>query len=115
MMRNYSLFIVLLLIVWPFGCQKNPEEYQPKANDPAFLHRSVKKLTDVIVYDIFSPPVASRIYAYSSIAAYEALVNQYPEYRSLANQLKGLQNMPKPVANQEYCFPLSSVKALLTV
>jgi hypothetical protein len=115
MMRKYSIFIVSLLIVLPFGCRQNPQAYRPKANDPAFLHRSVKKLTDVIVYDIFSPPVASRIYAYSSIAAYEVLVNEHPEYRSLANQLKGLQHLPKPVANQEYCFPLASVKALLSV
>lgn len=39
----------------------------------ALLHRSQKAATSVIVHDIFSPPVASRIYLYSSIAAYEAL------------------------------------------
>lgn len=37
------------------------------------LHRAQRAITTVIVHDIFSPPVASRIYLYSSLAAYEAL------------------------------------------
>lgn len=37
------------------------------------LHRAQKAITAVIVHDIFSPPVASRIYLYSNLAAYEAL------------------------------------------
>lgn len=43
---------------------------QPGTNK---LHHAQRALTNVIVHDIFSPPVASRIYLYSSIAAYEAL------------------------------------------
>jgi hypothetical protein len=107
--------LLALCATIPFSCQQNSTDYRAKANNPAFLHRSVKKITDVIVYDIFSPPVASRIYAYSSIAAYEALVNEHKDYRSLAGQLKGLDKMPAALPGQEYCFPLSSVKALLTV
>ena len=34
-------------------------------------HAAVDKLTEVMVHDIFSPPVASRIYVYPNIAAYE--------------------------------------------
>lgn len=48
------------------------------------LHRAEKALTDVIVHDIFSPPVASRIYLYANVAAYETLVKAYPgDYRIL--------------------------------
>lgn len=43
------------------------------AADASALYRSQQILTDVIVHDIFNPPVASRIYAYSHMAAYEAL------------------------------------------
>lgn len=117
MKRKPTTFVLLLsvvLLIFPSGCQ-NTVDYKAKVNNPDFLHRSVKKLTDVIVYDIFSPPVASRIYTYSSIAAYEAMVNSNPEYRSLVRQLKGLENIPKPAPGQEYCFPLASIKAYLTV
>ncbi|MBS1935723.1 MAG: phosphatidic acid phosphatase, partial [Bacteroidetes bacterium] len=34
--------------------------------DATPLHRAEKALTDVIVHDIFSPPVASRIYLYAN-------------------------------------------------
>jgi hypothetical protein len=44
------------------------------ANDhTALLHRAQKAITTVIVHDIFSPPVASRIYLYASLAAHECL------------------------------------------
>ena len=80
-----------------------------------YLHRSVKKLTDVIVHDIFSPPVASRIYAYSSIAAFEALVPGHSNLQSLAGQLNQLTPPPIPSANQLINHQVASVKAFLTV
>ncbi len=42
-------------------------------NNAAPLHRAQKALTDVIIHDIFAPPVASRVYAYTNMAAYELL------------------------------------------
>jgi hypothetical protein len=84
-------------------------------SDPVFLHRTVKQVTDVIIYDIFSPPVASRIYVYMAIAAYEAAIHANPEYVTLANQVNGLPAVPQPESDMEYCFPLASVEAALTV
>ena len=91
--------------------QKNIEFY----NDPDLFHNSMQKLTDVIVYDIFSPPVASRIYVYPSIAAYEVLRNSSSNYKSLAGQLNGLDPIPEPDLNKEYSFPIASIHAFLTV
>ncbi|MDX1939468.1 MAG: vanadium-dependent haloperoxidase [Saprospiraceae bacterium] len=103
---------ILILLV---ACAKENANYQEEAANPEFFHRSMKQLTDIIVHDIFSPPIASRIYAYSSIAAYEAAVPGYPEYQSLAGQLNELTPAPKPEAGQEYCYPLASVHAMLKV
>ena len=98
------------------GCQtKLGNNDQPQANSPEYLHRSVKKLTDVIIHDIFSPPVAARIYAYTSVAAYEALVPAYPNRRSLINQLNGLTAVAVPDGDKTYHFPLASACAYLTV
>lgn len=91
------------------------EDYRPNVNNAAFIHRSVKQVTDVIVHDIFSPPVSSRIYVYMTVAGYEAAIHDNPEFVSLAGQLNGLKNVPKPKASLEYCFPLASVQAMLTV
>ena len=68
------------------------------------FQKAQDKLSDIVVYDIFSPPVASRIYAYPTIAAYEVLVNDFIEYKSFAGQLNELNETPKPNNNLEYSF-----------
>ena len=97
------------------GCKQYNKDYQAKAQNPEFIHKGVRRLTDIIRHDIFAPPISARIYAYSSIAAYEALVPGYPEYRSLAGQLNGLQPGPQPEPGKEYCYPLAGVNAMLTM
>ena len=82
--------------------------------DQETLHNSMQKLTDVIVHDIFSPPVASRIYVYPSIAAYEVLASGSEEYKTLAGQLTDLKPIPSP-KQENVSLPLASIKAFLTV
>ncbi|MCB0569629.1 MAG: vanadium-dependent haloperoxidase [Phaeodactylibacter sp.] len=103
------------LILMVVACEQSNPNFQEEVKNPDYLHRSMQQLSDVIVHDIFSPPVASRIYAYSSIAGYEALCPGYPDYQSLAGQVKGLEAGPQPEAGKTYCFPLASLEALLTV
>ena len=73
------------------------------------------KLTQVIISDIFSPPVSSRIFAYTNIAAYEALRPGYKNYSSYAGKLNGLNTLPLPDQGKEYCYPVASVIAFTTV
>ncbi len=91
------------------------DEYKQKSQNAEFTHAGIKRLTDIIRHDIFAPPISARIYAYSAVAGYEALVPGYPGYRSLAGQLNGLEKCPAPEAGKEYCFPLASANAQLTV
>ena len=97
------------------SCTMEKKDYKTSSQNPEFLHRAVKAITDRIVHDIFSPPVASRIYAYTCVAAYEAARWQNPEFMTLAGQLNGLDSLPKPEPNVEYCFSLASVEAALKV
>jgi hypothetical protein len=57
------------------------------------LHRAEKNLTRAIVHDIFSPPVASRIYLYANAAAYEALALGNKQYVSLHGQVRDFPNV----------------------
>jgi hypothetical protein len=117
---RYLSVLALLLIA---ACQSPSEpkngtystDFQQKANNPEFLHAGVRRIIDIIRYDIFAPPVASRIFAYSSIAGYEAMVPGFPEYQSLAGQLNGLDPVPQPEAGKTYCFPLAGTNAMLIV
>jgi hypothetical protein len=109
-----SILFVLVVIVLFGSCSEN--DWRTKAENPEFIHRSVKQVTDVIVHDIFSPPVASRIYAYMSVAGYECAIHQSPEkYQTLAGQLNGLEPVPQPVEGEEYCYSLASVQAMLKI
>lgn len=106
-----SIFSLLISCSSYEKYEKNKVHY----NDPAIFHESMQKLTDVIVYDIFSPPVASRIYVYPTIAAYEILINQHPNFKSLTGKIKGLDKIPLPDPDLEYSFPLASIHAFLVV
>ncbi|SDL06029.1 PAP2 superfamily protein [Catalinimonas alkaloidigena] len=110
-----KLLVILLTGLLAAACSHSSQDYKESAADPALLRQSWHRLTDVIVHDIFSPPVASRIYAYSSVAAYETLLPAHPEYKSLAGQLNDLTPAPQPDTTQEYCYPLASLHAYLTV
>ncbi len=116
-MMHTSRFAALLFLLALFtacGEDINPN-YQEEVANPEYFHRSVKQLTDVIVHDIFSPPVASRIYSYSSIAGYEAMAAGDPNLRSLAGQIPHLTPAPAPPAHTEIAFPLAAVTAQLKV
>src|SRR3954468_3391775 len=108
--------VLVLSLALVAGCARNSGDYRTSAPDADMLHSAMSQLTDVIVYDIFSPPQASRVYAYASVAAYEALRNGHAqEYRSLAGQLNGLTPPPAPRADSEYYLPLSGVHAFMVV
>ena len=83
--------------------------------DGDLLHNNQKQLTEVIIYDVFSPPVASRIYAYTSLAAYEAGRFAEKGYPSLTAQLQGFAVMPQPEEGKVYNYSLAATKAFFTV
>ncbi len=89
--------------------------WQKSIEDPSYLHQAIKEITDVIVHDIYSPPVASRIYAYVTIAAYEAAHFSDEKYLSFAGQLHGLTTLPNPSKNKAYNYNLAAVNASLLV
>ncbi len=67
---------------------------QPR--DAALLHRAQRALTTVIVHDIFAPPVASRIYLYANIAAYEAALPGQDKYISLSQSIPSFPKISGP-------------------
>lgn len=112
-------YIFIILVLSASACKNSQESTVSKAyevegtRNPILLDRSVKKLTDVIVHDIFSPPVASRNYVYPLVAAYETLRHGYPEYKTLAGQLSELKPTPNPAVDQTYNFEIAAIHAFL--
>ena len=73
---------------------------QAKAQDKAnVLHDLNTVLINTVMVDFFTPPVASRIYAYPNIAFYECIRLDDPALNSLSGKLNGLGKLPAPPAN----------------
>ncbi|MBC7841738.1 MAG: vanadium-dependent haloperoxidase [Gemmatimonadaceae bacterium] len=96
------------------GCSRSePRGPVVASTDATSLHDAVKQVNDVIVYDILSPPQASRVYVYASVAAYEVLRQSDSVYHTLAGQLNGLS--PVPEGAGDISLPLAGVHAYMTV
>ena len=90
-MKNTLILLSALFLVVSCSTNKNNELI---VIEPDQLHASVDNVTDIMIHDIFSPPVASRVYAYPNIAAYEIIAQANEDYESLAKQLRGLNPVP---------------------
>ena len=92
-MKNFHLFIILSIV---YSCNINRDN-KNSISDPILFHESVQNLTDIIVHDIFSPPVASRVYVYPTVAAYEIIAKfDTLNYNSMVGKLSGLKPIPNP-------------------
>jgi len=101
----------VIFILFLFICNFSYSKGKAWENDAFPLHRAQKALTDVMVYDIFSPPVASRVYAYTNIAAYEVLTTKNGNYQSFYKQLNAFPDIPG--ARDKICSSLAGVYAFL--
>jgi hypothetical protein len=85
------------------------------------VHRAHQAITNVIVHDIFSPPVASRIYLYANIAAHESMVasSKSQSFHALRNDFiqpspVGFEGRVHPEASAVYAMMLTASKLVFS-
>jgi hypothetical protein len=103
--------IIVALLLATVGCNTK------SANDVSsvdVLLANEDQLTQVIIYDVFTPPVSSRIYVYASLASYEAIRHANPGTTSITDKLHGFAPMPQPEAGKQYDYTLAATKAFFT-
>jgi len=105
-LRLFALFTVLN------SCEKKEE---PIVLSSQNLHNAIHKVTEVMIHDIFSPPVASRIFAYPNIAAYEIIALNNEEYKSLVGQVTDLSPIPVPGKDKPINYQMAALVAHLEV
>jgi len=88
---KFKIVTLVALSMLVVSCQKEA----PIVVTPSDYEASIDNVTQILIHDIFSPPVASRIYTYPNIAAYEVISQNSTTYNSLQGQLKGLDSIPK--------------------
>ncbi|MDG1761702.1 MAG: vanadium-dependent haloperoxidase [Flavobacteriaceae bacterium] len=108
-------YLIVLSVLFIQCSLEKDTTYIEKVQDPEFFQDAMQNLTDIVVYDIFSPPVASRVYLYPTIAAYEVMALKFPKkYNSLVGQIKELNSIPLP-SDQNINHHLASLYAFNTV
>ena len=104
-----KIIIVVCLCTLLLSCNSK-KDYESILKDPFIYSNTVHELNKVVMGNNFTPIVASRNYTYASIAGYEAQAAGYPDqYYSLAGQLNGLKNVPKPIPGKKINYELASL------
>ncbi len=109
------LLLLAILLAGVISCKQRTADYQQVLHNPVLYSKVTGLLTDVITYDIFTPPVASRIYSYAHLAAYEALVHGDSSYTSLKGQLKGFDYVLPPDSGKVVDYPYAALMAFMEV
>ncbi|MDE3742948.1 vanadium-dependent haloperoxidase [Maribacter polysaccharolyticus] len=109
MKKTISLIFAIALLT---SCGRNKME-EPLAIGPDEFHASIKKVTEIMIHDIFSPPVASRVFAYPNIAAYEIVAVNNDDYLSLSGQVHGLSPIPQPDSTKAINYQAAALVAHL--
>jgi hypothetical protein len=104
---------LLCVAVSLFACKQ--KDYTTYTNDAVLYCKTVKKLNDVVLYNNFSPVVASRNYAYANIAAYECMAAGNPAYPTLSGRIKHLPPLPRPDSTQTIDYHLAALLAFVKV
>ncbi len=113
--NRFKVLTLVMGLLLLSGCGKPHDEALLDIYFKGSLMRQNRALTDVIVSDIFAPPVSSRIYTYPNIAAYECARYMDSNRPSLAGQLNGLQAVAVPETGKIYYYPLSALVAFTGV
>lgn len=92
-MRRITLSLLSILAIVVSSCVKKEKPIDVSTED---LHHSIDEVVEVMIHDIFSPPVASRIFVYPNIAAYEIIALEDPNYQSMVGKVKDLKPIPEP-------------------
>ena len=108
-MKILKIFLILTTLYLQSCSESNNIDYKVQLRDPELFQAAMQNLTDIVVYDIFSPPVASRVYLYPSVAAYEIMAYfNSNNFNSLKGQIKELKEIPKP-DNPNINYNLSAI------
>jgi len=108
-MKLHKISIQLIAVVFlVVSCNDNSEPIEITTND---FHYSVDKVVEVMVHDIFSPPVASRVFVYPNIAAYEIIAQNNETYNSLKGQISHLEEIPLADKSKNINYQLAALIA----
>src|SRR6185312_723133 len=109
------IFFCLLVALFAGSCKQKNNDYIKVMHDPLLYSHVMHKISYVVIYDIFTPPVAARVFAYSNLAAFEVLASEGNHFPTMQKKVMNLTNIPKPAKNAKIDYPFASLIALIKV
>jgi len=109
-----ALMMLMMMTLSPISAQNNSsllvENY-----DSVMAREWMLEVYGLVRDNTINAPAASRVYAYTSIALYEGLVNGMPQNFSISGQIPSLPLLPYPEDGLVYDFPAVANESIATV
>lgn len=94
--RLHRALIVLITVFGLFGRFASAQDFDSRQTSESVLGARYRLVLDLVRHTAtYSPPVASRAFAYFGVIAYEATASGRKDMATLAGQLNGLSALPK--------------------
>ena len=112
MLKYYKLiFGVVVMTMILNGCkQKAPlkENFTPTAISSIYT-----EMMDLMIHDVTNPPLASRFFAYTTLAGYEVISQNEKGFKRMHGVLNEYPDLKKTDSIQGYAYQLSALLAML--
>lgn len=104
--------LILIATIFFASCTR---KQAPAEIDNLYLSRVYNKMTDMMVHDISNPPLAARFYAYASLAGYEIISQNDPDYPSMYGKLNEYPQIEKPAGLEQQHYQIAALMAIMEV
>jgi hypothetical protein len=112
-MKQFKTKIYLLMIIVFFASCNKPAEHIEVS--PELFHNAIDRVMEIQIHDIFSPPVASRIFVYPNIAAYEILAQKSTKFKTLVGTLNKFESIPQADKSKDVNLELAAIIAHMEI
>ncbi len=112
-MRKYCKLIagVLWMSIMMYGCKQKP--FTKENFTTTDISSIYTEMMDLMIHDVTNPPLASRFFAYTTLAGYEVISQNEKGFKSMLGVLNEYPDLKKTDSIQGYAYQLSALLAML--
>lgn len=112
MRRNCRILIALIFLsACIIGCKQQPHHKEKFTADN--ISSIYFEMMELMIHDVTNPPLASRFFAYTTLAGYEVISQNEKGFKSMHGLLNQYPNLKKQDTIQGYAYQLSAILAML--